>query len=214
MHVREIHLKGQEIFQNPPDFSKLGVKYGPPQYQHYLYTLTRAYMLGLGRDIGVIETGMAHGKSTHALVCALEPRLPNYKLPDRNQLLTVECGFNHIEAKLRLNRWGHKCSPLKINNVTVAYEVGRLWWEFVNCTSQELLQPKFFGFDFDIFLHDSDHSYENQIFEYKWAWEHLPPGGLLVSDDIYWENGKAWFEFLDLTGRNYYTIGNAGVIVK
>lgn len=35
----------------------------------------------------------------------------------------------------------------------------------------------------DIFLHDSDHSYENMMSEFHFAWPHIRPGGLLLSDD-------------------------------
>ena len=36
----------------------------------------------------------------------------------------------------------------------------------------------------DIFLHDSDHSYETMMYEYKAAWPHLKCTGLLLSDDV------------------------------
>jgi predicted O-methyltransferase YrrM len=36
----------------------------------------------------------------------------------------------------------------------------------------------------DIFLHDADHTYSSQTEEYRTAWAHLRPGGLLVSDDV------------------------------
>ncbi len=38
----------------------------------------------------------------------------------------------------------------------------------------------------DIFIHDSLHTFEHMYFEYSLAWRHLPPGGLLLSDDIFW----------------------------
>lgn len=38
----------------------------------------------------------------------------------------------------------------------------------------------------DLFLHDSDHSWECQTFEYEWAWEHVTPGGIIASDDTNW----------------------------
>ena len=36
----------------------------------------------------------------------------------------------------------------------------------------------------DVFLHDSDHSREQQLFEYGLALRHLSPRGLLLSDDV------------------------------
>lgn len=38
----------------------------------------------------------------------------------------------------------------------------------------------------DLFLHDSDHSWECQTFEYEWAWNHVRSGGIIASDDTGW----------------------------
>jgi predicted O-methyltransferase YrrM len=45
----------------------------------------------------------------------------------------------------------------------------------------------------DLFLHDSDHAYANQLFEYEQAWPKIPVGGLLVSDDV--DLSKAYVDF-------------------
>ena len=34
-----------------------------------------------------------------------------------------------------------------------------------------------------LFFHDSDHSYENMFFEFKWAWDHLE-AEVLISDEV------------------------------
>ena len=39
---------------------------------------------------------------------------------------------------------------------------------------------------FDIFLHDSDHCWENQTAEYEFAWAHTRSGGIIASDDTGW----------------------------
>jgi len=36
----------------------------------------------------------------------------------------------------------------------------------------------------DIFIHDSLHSYEHMLFEFRTAWPHLRGGGVILSDDI------------------------------
>ena len=40
----------------------------------------------------------------------------------------------------------------------------------------------------DVFLHDSHHTYENMMFEYSTAWDYLPKGGLLLSDNTDYNN--------------------------
>jgi predicted O-methyltransferase YrrM len=52
----------------------------------------------------------------------------------------------------------------------------------------------------DLFYHDSDHSYDNQMLEYETAWEILnPKNGVLVSDDINWSN--AFLDFCKKINR-------------
>lgn len=61
----------------------------------------------------------------------------------------------------------------------------------------------------DLFLHDSDHSWECQMWEFNWAWNHVRSGGIIASDDVGWgitlDGGGsiahgAWNLFLALHG--------------
>ncbi|MDA7857893.1 class I SAM-dependent methyltransferase [bacterium] len=38
--------------------------------------------------------------------------------------------------------------------------------------------------EIDIFIHDSEHTYENMLWEYQTAFPFIKPGGILLSDDI------------------------------
>ena len=51
----------------------------------------------------------------------------------------------------------------------------------------------------DLFLHDSDHSYGWQRFEFQCIAEHLAPGGLIVSDDA--DATYAFLDHCELSGR-------------
>lgn len=64
----------------------------------------------------------------------------------------------------------------------------------------------------DIFLHDSDHSYEHMTWEFEMAWAHLRPGGLLLSDDIF--ANAAWNDFTAQQGVPAYYTGNLGATRK
>lgn len=91
-------------------------------------------------------------------------------------------------------------------------------WCHYHLTSQEAL-PRL-GREFgpiqpDLFLHDSDHSYECQTFEYDWAWEHVGAGGLILSDDYTWAGHGAWADFC---GRHpehpHFVLDRLAVLVR
>ena len=57
--------------------------------------------------------------------------------------------------------------------------------ELIVGKSSEHLQPLLDSLGkIDIFLHDSDHSYENMLWEFRTAWPYVRKDGLLLSDDI------------------------------
>ena len=45
----------------------------------------------------------------------------------------------------------------------------------------------------DIFIHDSLHTYEHMLWEFRVAYPHLRPGGLLFSDDAKWNSAFSEF---------------------
>lgn len=67
----------------------------------------------------------------------------------------------------------------------------------------------------DIFFHDSDHSYENMMFEYNSVWPYLKENGLLLSHDV--DLNSAFEDFskkvhrpINIFGRKYML----GIIIK
>lgn len=54
-----------------------------------------------------------------------------------------------------------------------------------------------------LFFHDSDHSYENMLFEFEWAWNHLN-AEVIISDDI--DGNNAFFDFCKSAGITGYRI--------
>lgn len=105
----------------------------------------------------------------------------------------------------------HILAAMDINGVGTLYSVESF-------TNQDIWHPRFRycrGFSqsqlpeiaaktpaWDCFLHDSDHEFECQTFEYQFAWEKLCKGGILITDDAEWcgADGKphnAWSKFLE-----------------
>ncbi|MEM2139810.1 class I SAM-dependent methyltransferase [Nitrososphaera sp.] len=52
----------------------------------------------------------------------------------------------------------------------------------------------------DIFMHDSEHTYEFMTFEFRTAWPRLRKGGVLLSDDINWNS--SFTDFAKEVGAN------------
>jgi predicted O-methyltransferase YrrM len=59
----------------------------------------------------------------------------------------------------------------------------------------------------DFFYHDSDHTYDHMMFEFREAKRKLVPGGLIVGDDISW-NASVW-DFADEFGVPSYNFKGA-----
>ncbi len=65
----------------------------------------------------------------------------------------------------------------------------------------------------DIFLHHSEHTYDCMMYEWTTVWEYLRPGGLLLSDDVDWN--EAFLDFASLVQRQPQILaGHFGGIVK
>lgn len=64
----------------------------------------------------------------------------------------------------------------------------------------------------DIFVHDSEHSYEMMMFEFCLAWKQLKHGGYLICDDHSWNN--AFHDFAREKNLTKHRIGSLGLIQK
>lgn len=61
---------------------------------------------------------------------------------------------------------------------------------------------------FDLFLHDSDHWIECQMYEYEMAYACLKQGGWVFSDDYEWDGHFAWKRFCEKYKLKDITVGN------
>jgi len=77
-------------------------------------------------------------------------------------------------------------------NYLRGYDTGR--WQFIQGDSKVKL-PELLNklYKIDMFFHDSLHTYEHMLYEYQTAWKYLNKGGLLLSDDVYYNH--AFLEF-------------------
>jgi hypothetical protein len=90
-------------------------------------------------------------------------------------------------------------------------------WELILGPSEEHL-PKLLQSvgTVDVFFHDSDHSRSVMLWEYRTAWPFVRPGGLLLSDDVDWND--AFDTFRAETGGNPFkwfgSTGKRGALRK
>lgn len=115
----------------------------------------------------VVETGVASGVSSSYLLLAL-------KKNGRGKLCSIELGDPRYLPPGRPPGW-----------IVPGWLKSR--WELRIGDSRELLPVllKKLG-NTDVFIHDSLHTHEQMLWEYRAAFPFLKPGGLLISDDAAW----------------------------
>ena len=159
-------------------------------YQNWLPTLC-----ALANPKVVVETGVDSGLSTAMLLKAK---------PDT--LYSIDCSFETDDDIVQQVDWLNIVPTNEIHNRLIPIaEMSQTVLPKLNFSAHRPL---------DLFLHDSDHSYECQSFEYTWAWKTLRPGGLLCSDDYTWGDGRAWKELVTAAEQPWYALGAMAVIRK
>jgi predicted O-methyltransferase YrrM len=125
----------------------------------FLYYVIRAI-----RPKIVIETGVWYGYSSTFILQALcedgQGTLCSIDLKDENFPRGLHEGF--VVPKELRSRWN--------------LLLGR---------SEEKLPEALEKYpEVDLFVHDSDHSYDNMMYEFRAVWPKLRPGGMLVADNV------------------------------
>lgn len=137
----------------------------------------------------VVETGVASGISSSYILCALNQN-----------------SHGHLYS-IDLPRWQKNESGWIIPNY-----LKRRWQLILGRSSAELAPLLQKVIEIDIFLHDSDHSYQNMLWEFQTVWKHLKTGGLLLSHNI--DNNNAFSDFCQNVGAKGYSLSNMGGIFK
>ena len=146
---------------------------GQIQFPEGIYILVRIL-----RPTYVVETGVAAGVSSAYILMGLE-------MNNKGDLFSIDLPNYELEYFPKLGLKPVSIIP-KEKNVGFAIPP---WlkhrWHLILGNSREIL-PKLLNElkTIDIFLHDSEHTYDHMMFEYHEAWNHLKSGGLLLSDNI------------------------------
>ena len=144
----------------------------------------------------MVETGVASGSSAGYILNAM-------KLNDKGFLYSIDQPNADPGALVPENREVGWLVPVECRNN----------WKLILGRSQERLALLLRDLGkVDIFLHDSEHTYENMMFEFTTVWPYLKGNGLLLSDDVHWN--KAFFDFIENSEqKRWITFDGLGAIL-
>ena len=183
-------LRNDREFQGHLQRCLADVHYALPEAAE-IYAVVRAIKPGV-----IVETGVASGLSSAHILRALAANgtgtLHSIDLPNVQQ--------GSVLPKGRTSGW-------------IVPDALRGRWKLHIGDTRKLL-PELLGTldHLDIFLHDSDHSYEAMSFEFEQAFPRLEYGGLLMSDDTHLHS--AWDDFCVKHDLRPTRVGHLGVTRK
>ena len=171
------------------------------------------YLLGrVKKPEVIIETGVASGRSSAAILEALREN-------GRGRLFSVDLPkFYDGQPELYLTKEGRTehsgfIPKGKQPGWLVPQELRKQWSLILGDSKVEL--PKLMSQvgKTEIFYHDSEHSYDSMMCEFQTVWPFIPAGGILLSDDVRWND--AFKDFVEqVKPRFHYTYDGLGIVIK
>jgi hypothetical protein len=160
---------GTKVLENLQGYEPLVLGSGKRPRKGVAYYL----ICRITRPAVVVETGVQSGISSAFILQAMRENgrgsLYSIDWPDTELLATIPS-----QARRGMQS-GWVVPPELAEN-----------WILIKGKSKEKLLPLLKQLEMvDIFIHDSEHSFENMSEEYESAWRFLIPNGMLLSDDIH-----------------------------
>lgn len=174
-----------------------------------LYFLVRAL-----RPTTVVETGTANGVSTAYVLAALDRngagRLVSIDLPFE---AAGDGGYEPLVTGTAIDMYDVSPLPRGKPPGWMVPEELRGRWDLRLGDARELLPALLEdASEVEFFFHDSLHTREHMLFEFRTLWPHLASGGVLAADDIFQRKHDALPAFAREVGRRFTTFGNLGFI--
>ena len=167
------------------------------------FRLTRLFYYCLVRSIKpnyVLETGVMHGLSSIFILKALEKN-------NLGKLISIDLPSYKHEGPASKDGY-LETLPSKKEPGWIVENIKGLnkRWELKLGSSNKILNNLNLNQSLDVFIHDSDHSYENVKFELNWAKKNTKNNGILICDNI--EANDACRNFCKEFNLNYLAIPN------
>jgi len=177
-------LPGKELPGNRPTYF----------FGKFLYFIVR-----MAAPEVMVETGVAHGVSSWTILNAMHRN-------GKGKLYSIDLPNLDLQS--------YNPENLQKTSGWVVPDLLRQRWELRLGSSVELLPTLMSELGaIDIFFHDSDHSYENMLFEFNAVFHGVKSGGLIISDDVH--KNTSFSEFVHthpLNGIRFFTKGGAAVL--
>jgi predicted O-methyltransferase YrrM len=155
----------------------------------FLYALCRAL-----RPERVVETGPGTGISSSFVLKALQDN-------GKGEMWSIEAGALRI-------------APLKLEFGQFIPPDLRERWHLLMGRSKDTLPSLLEDLrSVDLFFHDSDHEYENMMWEFETAWPFVRAGGLLAADDVNYNSSfKDFCSRHKLTPESFSRFSRFGIV--
>lgn len=167
--------------QDVPEFSGLQFRHVSEfrLYRCLLYLFTRTF-----RPSVFVETGVLNGFSSAFILLAM-------KHNDAGALWSID--LPPIDERIRAQGTG-ALPHAKMAGWSIPDDLRSR--HHLSLGDARVLLPKILESEksLDVFLHDSDHSYEHMMFEMSLAWSYLHAGGWLLCDNV--EANDSFFDFV------------------
>lgn len=125
-----------------------------------------AALVATRRPATIVETGVGRGASSAVMLNEL-------RRAGHGQLHSIDLPMLSVHA----GRFIGQLVPSELRGS----------WDLRLGPSQALLPPLLDSVgQIDLFIHDSEPTWENQLYEYRTVWPHLSDGGFMVSNTVWW----------------------------
>ncbi len=162
-------------------------------YDMGLFRLTAFAVTRALRPAAFVETGVLHGLTSNVVLAAM-------KLNDVGTLWSIDLPSYREHGPA--NRDGFDDTlPTGREPGWAIPDLNRRHWKLIYGSSRDRLPELLSSLRVvDVFLHDSEHTYETMMFEMRTAWPHIRDDGMLICDNI--ECNSAFVEFAAHVSRD------------